>query len=242
MDGDASHRVIVSSIAVEQRNRPCPLYPIGYCHQALSRKCQYLNTNLALEKNRLYDRRGAVWGGRYKAILVSNEEAAQAGRLRYLLAHGVKEGLVAHAREWPGVHSVREILAGEPIRGLWFDRTQEYAARNRSEDFSRLDYASEESFEMPPCRAGLTFLTTPIGSRSPRWWNRSRARRQPSSSRAAARRLESRSSCGRVRRLVRSGARNLLPLCTMRRRGPCVSSSEKRTAFSCRPFEMRPSD
>jgi hypothetical protein len=53
------------------------LYPIGYGRQARARKCPYLNTNLALEINRLYDRRGAVWGSRYKAILVSQEEAAR---------------------------------------------------------------------------------------------------------------------------------------------------------------------
>jgi hypothetical protein len=34
-----------------------------------------------------------------KAIPVSEQEAAQVDRLRYLLAHGVKEGLVAHARD-----------------------------------------------------------------------------------------------------------------------------------------------
>jgi hypothetical protein len=66
------------------------------------------------------------------------------------LAHGVKEGLVAHARDWPGVHSVRDILAGEPIQGNWFDRTQEYAARNRGEDFDRMKYATAETFELTP--------------------------------------------------------------------------------------------
>jgi REP element-mobilizing transposase RayT len=116
----------------------------------LSDFMRYLNTNLALEVNRLLGRKGAVWGGRYRAILVSDEQEAQVGRFRYLLAHSVKEGLVAHARDWPGVHCVREILAGEPIRGLWFDRTQEYAARNRGEDFGRLKYATEETFELSP--------------------------------------------------------------------------------------------
>jgi hypothetical protein len=46
----------------------------------------------------MHRRRGPLWGRRYKAILVSQEEAAQAGRFRYVLAHSVKEGLVAHAR------------------------------------------------------------------------------------------------------------------------------------------------
>jgi hypothetical protein len=65
---------------------------------------------------------------------------------------------VAHARDWPGVHSVREILAGEPIRGYWFDRTQEYAATNRGEEFGRLKYATEEVLELTPlpCWAHLS--------------------------------------------------------------------------------------
>jgi hypothetical protein len=116
----------------------------------LSDFMRYLNTNLSLEINRLHDREGAVWGGRYRAILVSEEEAAQVGRFRYILAQSVKEGLVARARDWPGIHCVREILAGEPIRGLWFNRTQEFAARNRGEDFGRLRYATEERFELTP--------------------------------------------------------------------------------------------
>lgn len=59
---------------------------------------------------------------------------AQVGRLRFL-AHGVKEGLVGKVTEWPGVHAAE---------GYWFDRTQEYAARNRGEDFGRLTYATRE--------------------------------------------------------------------------------------------------
>lgn len=53
---------------------------------------------------------------------------------------------------------MREILAGEPIRGLWFDRTQEFAARNRGEDFGRLQYASEEMLALTPlpCWAHLS--------------------------------------------------------------------------------------
>jgi hypothetical protein len=35
-----------------------------------------------------------VWTRRYQSIVVSNEEMAQVERFRYLLSHGVKEGLV----------------------------------------------------------------------------------------------------------------------------------------------------
>jgi hypothetical protein len=118
--------------------------------QQLADFMKFVDSNLAKEVNRLRNREGTVWGDRYRSIPVSEEEAAQVGRLKYLLSQSVKEGLVAHARDWPGVHCIREILAGEPIRGLWFDRTQEFAARNRGEDFGRLRYATEEAFELTP--------------------------------------------------------------------------------------------
>ncbi|MES1240164.1 MAG: hypothetical protein ABUT39_00955 [Acidobacteriota bacterium] len=40
-----------------------------------------------------------------------------------------------------------------PLKGYWFDRTQEYAARNRGEEYERLTYAAEESFVLSrlPC-------------------------------------------------------------------------------------------
>jgi hypothetical protein len=66
--------------------------------------------------------------------VVSSEEAAQIERLRYGLAHGCKEDLVERPRDWPGVHAVRALVEGEALEGLWFDRTQEYAARRRGED------------------------------------------------------------------------------------------------------------
>jgi hypothetical protein len=73
---------------------------------------------------------------------------------------------VAHAQDWPGVHSVREILAGEPIQGYWWDRTQ-YAARNRGEIFGRMKYslfvaAFREASER--LRAGDRMARFPLGS------------------------------------------------------------------------------
>jgi hypothetical protein len=116
----------------------------------LARFMEYLDSNLAREIKRLYDWPEHVWGRRYQAILVSEEEAAQVDRFLYILSHGVKEGLVPHTHDWPGVHCVRELLAGEPIRGLWFNRSAEYAARNRGEDFDRLKYSTEQTFELTP--------------------------------------------------------------------------------------------
>ena len=91
----------------------------------------YFQTNASREVARLTDWPDGVWSDRYKAILVSDEPAAQVDRLRYVLAQGVKEGLVARVEEWPGISMLKAVLEGEPIRGTWFNRTQEYRARLR---------------------------------------------------------------------------------------------------------------
>ncbi len=118
--------------------------------EQLSRFMQYVNSNVAREVGDLVDWSGPFWARRYSAIVVSEEEAAQVARLRYCLAHGVKEYLVERVDQWPGVHSARAILDDKSLQGYWFDRTQEYAARNRGEEYGRLDFASEESFVLTP--------------------------------------------------------------------------------------------
>jgi hypothetical protein len=88
---------------------------------------------------------------RYQAIVVSDEEEAQAGRLRYILSHGVKENLVSHLREWPGLHCVRQIVDGEPLTGTWYDRTQEYIARRfRGEDPDPSQFTTRETVTLSP--------------------------------------------------------------------------------------------
>ena len=78
-------------------------------------------------------------------------------RLAYIISNGLKEGLVAKPQDWPGVHCIDSLLSGEPLAGYWFDRTQEYGARNRREDFDRLQYASRETLTLDPlpCWRGL---------------------------------------------------------------------------------------
>ncbi len=74
----------------------------------------------------------------------------QIDRLRYTLANSVKEGLVRRARNWKGVHSVDALIHGELLTGYWFDRSKEYAARNRGERYHRLQYATAESVVLAP--------------------------------------------------------------------------------------------
>lgn len=82
--------------------------------------------------------------------MISGEEAAQIERMKYVLSHGVKKDLVERAREWPGVHAVRALTEGTVLEGYWFDRTQEYAARRRGKDYSRLEFATREILALDP--------------------------------------------------------------------------------------------
>jgi hypothetical protein len=81
---------------------------------------------------------------------VSNEIEAQLDRLEYILSHGAKEGLVERPQDWPGAHALTALLTGDPLEGYWFDRTQEYAARRRGQDFDRLQYATAETLVLDP--------------------------------------------------------------------------------------------
>jgi hypothetical protein len=78
---------------------------------------RHVNSNLARKIGRLVGWREKIWSRRYQAIVISNEEGAQIERLRYGLAHGVKEGLVEKVLDWPGVHGARALMTGEAVQG-----------------------------------------------------------------------------------------------------------------------------
>jgi len=80
----------------------------------------------------------------------SEEEVAQIDRLQYILSHGCKEGLVARPQDWPGAQCVRALTGGQLLRGLWFDRTREYAARARGQAFHRLGYSTTVTIQLEP--------------------------------------------------------------------------------------------
>jgi hypothetical protein len=117
----------------------------------------FFNGNLAKEGARLRGWKDKIFSRRYEAILVSEEEAAQIERLKYHLAHGIKEDLVERVDQWPGVHCAQALIEGKPLQGSWFNRSQEYAARRQGKDFGRYDYANEETvvFDPLPCWSHL---------------------------------------------------------------------------------------
>jgi hypothetical protein len=116
----------------------------------LARFMGYFLSKLAREVTRMTGWRDKVFARRYQAIPISEEEGAQVGRLIYVLSHGCKENLVERPQDWPGAHSVNALLTGQSLEGTWFDRTQEFAARNRGEQFGARQYATREILELDP--------------------------------------------------------------------------------------------
>ena len=110
----------------------------------------YFNSNLAKEIGRRTGWKEKVWGRRYQAIVISDEEEVQIARFRYVLSHGVKEGLVARVEEWPGVHCAVPLMTGATVEGTWFDRTREYNARLRGKELEKGESASREVVRLSP--------------------------------------------------------------------------------------------
>jgi hypothetical protein len=87
------------------------------------------------------------------------DDTALVGRLRYVLAHGVKEGLVERSAEWPGLTCLPQLLG--PARRLFqcFNWTKRWRKRG-SEDMTVGEGASPRklpsqwSWRWHHCRAG----------------------------------------------------------------------------------------
>jgi REP element-mobilizing transposase RayT len=124
----------------------------------LARFMNFVQSNLAREAGRLVGWRERFWGRRYQAILVSDEPAAQMARLRYILAQGCKEGLVARPELWRGAHCVRELMNGQAeLDGEWVDRTAIHRASTGTRK-QIAEFTSAETLVLTPlpCFDGMT--------------------------------------------------------------------------------------
>jgi hypothetical protein len=50
-------------------------------------------------------------------MVVSDEKEDQRKRLKYILANGVSDGLVARPTDWPGPNVARALVHDEPLTG-----------------------------------------------------------------------------------------------------------------------------
>ncbi len=115
----------------------------------------YFNSNLARELGRIRSWTDKIFSRRYQAIVVSEEEAAQEGRMKYLLSQSVKEGLVSHPTRWLGLHCAKQLLKRQDsLSGRWRNRTQEtvhYRTTRESKIFLRTEHIQ---LSPPPCWQG----------------------------------------------------------------------------------------
>ena len=118
----------------------------------------FLNANLSKEVGFLRDWAGSVFPERYRHVELSEEPAVERSRLKYLLAQGCKEGLVASPLDWPGASSTWALVGGERLVGEWLDRTALRRARQRGEDVSEADFIEPVEVELSPLRS-LTHLS-----------------------------------------------------------------------------------
>lgn len=140
------NRAILGVIAKGQRNNPgvrihAWVFMSTHYHMLISaddsaqmsKFVQFLNCNITTRLNKINERTGTTWGHRYNGIDVTADEATQVWRLRYLLAHGVKENLVARVDDWPGASSLPWLRDGIELWGVWTDYTKKGdAARRKS--------------------------------------------------------------------------------------------------------------
>ena len=117
----------------------------------LPRFMQHLVTNISKKVGQLVQWKGRFWERRYSAEPVL-DEVALLGRVRYVLAHGPKEGLVRTCAEWPGLSSLSMMLEGTPRRFRWFNWTRKAKVHGSATRPGRFadEWAEQETLTLTP--------------------------------------------------------------------------------------------
>ncbi len=83
--------------------------------------------------------------------------------------HGsAAEGLCESPLDWPGVHAARALIEGVPLEGHWFDRTREWMAERRHEEFEAHDFATKGALKnnFPFSGSDLRQIRSIVGSKT----------------------------------------------------------------------------
>ena len=168
------NEIIVGTLARFKRRYGVRIFAATYlsnhCHlllgvdhaKQLASFMQQVNSKIAREIGRLYGWDHCVWGRRYQMVIVTEEEDSQVARLRYVLSNAVKEGLVTHCRDWPGVHSAEALRTGHHLWGYWPDRSKENLLRKRRQHLGSRDHFMQSEaleFDLLPCWRHLDLET-----------------------------------------------------------------------------------
>ncbi len=141
------HEMTVCDIKVMSSHYHALLQPRDAGH--LARFMNFVNTNLSKELGKLHGIEGPKLQS-YHVVPVSNEEEAQVDRLKYLISNSVKEDLVERPEQWPGVHGVTAPPDSPLLTGRWYNRTREYAERQRTGEADAEEFATDERLVLSP--------------------------------------------------------------------------------------------
>ena len=96
----------------------------------ISRFMNYFSGMVGYRVGKLVGWQGKFWHSSYAAAPILDDDAL-AAKVRYVISHGVKEGLVEHSEEWPGLGSIPELVHGKKRDFAWDDRTAKWDAALR---------------------------------------------------------------------------------------------------------------
>ena len=118
---------------------------------------QFILGNIARKVGRLVDWRGKFWERRYSAEPVL-DDGAVVDRLRYVLAHGVKENLVERCDAWPGLTSLSQLRTRSARMFPWFNWTRRWRGAAAILERWEKDLAEDEELHLTPipCWAELS--------------------------------------------------------------------------------------
>ncbi|MSQ83943.1 MAG: hypothetical protein EXR77_13850 [Myxococcales bacterium] len=114
----------------------------------------HLHAGLARIANQWGDRVGPIWMPRAHVLPIVADERAQLSRLRYVMGQAVRAKKVKHPRDFLGASSLAWQLAGTPVFGKQFNRTQ-FCLDNRQKSIQleRDDYTKTVPVKFTPLPA-----------------------------------------------------------------------------------------
>ncbi len=111
---------------------------------------RHFTTRLSKEIGFEHDWDESVFPKRYHHVELSEEPGVDLSRLRYILRNSAKEGLCASPLDWPGVSSAAALITGQPMEGIWIDRTALSIARSRGRDVTEADFEVSKTLHLEP--------------------------------------------------------------------------------------------
>ena len=175
---DRLNKLIIGAIEHARRK-----YEIGFCcggflsnhghWLVVPESAEQFSAFLCLAKSQIAQevQRICGWtGGIFETsdvTVIANDLESEVERLKYVLAQGVKEGLVPHPAKWPGMQCAKALTTGSMrLEGVWVDRTALYEPVRKKTRQSKavrrrdLDRSSYKAYEKK-----VMLELTPI----PRW-------------------------------------------------------------------------